>query len=543
MSEQQIAIIPHKAVGGGLEGAESTSRETAMWMPAMGSPDQIINSAKPMADARGRDIAQNDGYVSGAVSIHRDSIVGAQYRLNSQPNWVALGVDEGYAEELQLACESRFNTISESLDCWLDASRRNTFTGLVRLGVASNVIAGEILGTAEWIRESNRPFNTAIQLVSPDRLSNKDGMPDSRTLRRGIESNLYGAPVNYHIRRAYPTEFYDERSFEWAVVPASKPWGRRQVIHIMEQLLPSQSRGVADMVAALKQMKMTKKFQDIVLQNAVINATYAAAIESELPSAQVFETLGATNQNGAVGGLQQYLGAYMGMLNQYLTGASNIAIDGAKIPHLFPGTKLNMQPVGTPGGVGSGFEESLLRHIAAALGLSYEEFSRDFTKTNYSSARASMNNTWKGMQAKKKTGADRLASEIYALWFEEDWNAGNLPRPAGKGKGWFYQPLVKDCLVRATWIGASRGQIDELKETQAAILRIKSGLSTYEKESARLGEDWREVFAQRAREEKIISTLGLSFSMDAQKDQSGPQGTLASDNAAAADNGQGDTGN
>lgn len=527
-----ISVIPveQKALGGGLEGAESTARETAAWMPSMGSPDQVINTVKPMADARGRDMAQNDGHVAGAVSIHRDSIVGAQYRLNSQPNWQALGIDEGYAEELQLIVESRFNTVAESLDCWFDASRKNTFTGLVRLGVATQTLSGEILAPVEWMRDDPlAPFNTAIQLISPDRLSNPQGVADSRNLRRGVQMNNRGAPVGYHIRRAYPTEYYeDDLAYQWKYVEAKKPWGRRQVIHIFEPLLPSQSRGVAEMVAALKQMKMTKKFQEIVLQNAVVNASYAAAIESELPSEQVFAALGANNQNGVVGGMQDYLGSYMTMLAAYLNNGKNIAIDGAKIPHLFPGTKLSMKPIGTPGGVGTGFEESLLRHIAAALGISYEEFSRDFTKTNYSSARASMNNTWKSMQAKKRMGADRLASEIYALWFEEEWNAGNIPRPAGKGKSWFYEPLVKDCLTRATWIGASRGQIDELKETQAAILRINSGLSTFEKEMARLGEDYREVFAQRGREQKLIAKLGLVLSSDAQRSTQGAssQGTL-----------------
>ena len=62
------------AFGGGLDGAERRSRETARWSPSMQSPDQIINSAKPLADARGRDMVQNDGYASGAANLHKDNI-------------------------------------------------------------------------------------------------------------------------------------------------------------------------------------------------------------------------------------------------------------------------------------------------------------------------------------------------------------------------------------------------------------------------------------------------------------------------------------
>jgi hypothetical protein len=59
---------------------------------------------------------------------------------------------------------------------------------------------------------------------------------------------------------------------------------------------------------------------------------------------------------------------------------------------------------------GTNFEQSLLRYIAATLGVSYEQLSRDYTNTNYSSARAAMTETWKFMQARKKLIADRFAT-------------------------------------------------------------------------------------------------------------------------------------
>lgn len=514
-----------KALGGGLEGASRIDREVALWNPSMSSPDQIINTGKALADARGRDIVQNDGYATGAVALHRDNIVGAQYRLNSQPNWRVMGVDEDWAEAMQLSVESRFNNFAESADCWFDASRKNTFTGLIRLAVGGFVMSGEVLATGEWIREYRRPFSTAIQMISPSRLSNPNDLADTLTLRRGVVLDFRGRSVGYHIRSGFPSDPYGT-IFKWIYVPAEKPWGRKMVCHIVEQLLPEQNRGIADMVSVLKQMKMTKKFQDVTLQQAVVSATYAAAIESELPPGMVFEQLGGGG--GISEGLEGYIGAYMDMMGEYLAASKNIAIDGVKMPHLFPGTKLNIKSMGTPGGIGDSYERSLMRHIASALGVSYEQFSKDYSNTNYSSAQASMGETWKFMSSRKKMVADRTANFIYQLWFEEEWNAGRITPPPGKDKSWFYEPGIKDALTACTWIGASRGQVDQLKETQAAILRINSGLSTYEKEIARLGDDFREVFAQRAREQKLAKTLGLDFSTGAEKSTSGAssQGTL-----------------
>lgn len=512
----QADVFPtvERAIGGGLEGAQRTDRETFNWNPAIISPDRQINGVKDTADARSRDMVQNDGYAMGAVHTHRDSIVGTQFRLNAQPDYEVLGADESWAVEFQRVVESRFNLMADSQECWFDASRLNTLTGLVRLGVGGFLMTGEVLATAEWLnKEKSRPFSTAIQMVSPTRLSNPNGTQDTSTLRRGVSRDANGRPLGYNFRVAFPTDYYDAQdSMTWRYVLAAKPWGRKQVIHIVEQLQPDQTRGVSDMVSVLKQMRMTKKFNDVVLQNAVVNASYAAAVESELPSDVIFSAMGAGQA-----GFGDMLGQYMTALNAYVGDSKHIAIDGVKMPHLFPGTKLSLKPMGTPGGIGSAFEESLLRHIASPLGLSYEQLSRDYSKTNYSSARASMSETWKFMQSRKKSVADRMATSIYTLWLEEEINAGNVPLPPGKDASIFYDPVMREALCACDWIGASRGQIDELKETQAAVLRINSGLSTYEKECARLGEDFRKIFRQRSRENRLMKELDLSFSSDATK--------------------------
>lgn len=500
------------AIGGGLEGAQRTSRETFRWSPAMISPDQQIAQDQVLALSRAQDIVQNDGYAYGAVSIHKDSVVGSQFKLNSKPNVLILGADEAWGEEFQQVVEARFNMVAESPENWFDARRMNTFTSLVRLAVGGFAMTGEVFAACEWLQPKGttmerRPFGTAIQMVSPFRLSNPDSMEDTRFLRSGVVLDRSGAPIGYHVRQAFPGDPTDIEQWKWTYEAAKFPWGRRRMIHIIEALLPGQTRGISEMVAALKQMKMTRNFQEITLQNAIVNATYAAAIESELPSEVVFGQMGMGQTP-----FGEILKTYMTGLAEYVGQSKNIAIDGAKIPHLFPGTKLKMQPAGTPGGVGTDYEESLLRNIAASLGLSYEQFSRDYTKTNYSSARASMAETWKYMGSRKKLVADKFASMIYTLWLEEEVNAGNVPLP--KGFTWkdFYDPMKRDALCNAEWIGASRGQIDEKKETEAAILRIKNGLSTYEAEIARLGGDFREVFQQRAREESIITKYGLNFS-------------------------------
>jgi lambda family phage portal protein len=506
------------ALGGACEGAERYSRELAGWRPSVRSVDASILFDKPFNDARGREMGREDGYVSGAESIYRDSVIGSCYRLNAAPDWKVLGATEAWADEFQQAAESLFSLYAESENSWIDASRHDTLTGLLRTAIGGYVSTGEVLASCEWLRSNLRPYSTAIQLIDTDRLSNPRGAMNTAYIRGGIERDIFGAPQAYHIRDGYPNDpfGYNLKVFDWRRVPARKPWGRAMMIHVYERFRPDQTRGISSMVSVLKQMKMTQRFQDVVLQNAVVNATYAATIESELPRDLVMEVLGTDDKDLATRN-QAYLGAIAGWSEH----AKGLVLDGVKIPHLYPGTKMKLQPAGTNGGIGTGFEESLLRHSASALGLSYEEFSRDFSKTNYSSARAAMTNTWKYMQSRKKMVSDRLATQIYWLWLEEAINAGDLPTfPSAD----FYDGQNKEAYGKCSWIGAARGQIDELKETQASVMKIAAGLSTLEAEGARLGSDWRELIAQRSREQKLALKLGVNLDLSTQKPSMTPTG-------------------
>lgn len=535
-SAETVPFGRETALGGAYEGASRFNRELALYSPPVRSADGDILPEKGIADARARDMARNDAYVLNGINIHRDNIVGAMYMLNAKPNWKVLGLDEKWAEEFQEIVEAKFTLWAESPNNWPDAARMNSLTAMVRLAVGIYVMTGEVLATAEWRRDRGRAFATCVQMLDTDRLSNPYGESDGPTLRGGVRRDYMGAPLGYYIRMAHPADMTDMNAYRWKYVPATKGlaagmpwWDRPLVIHIVEQFRPDQTRGIAQMVSALKEMRMTKNFRDVTLQRAVLQATYAATIESDLPAEAVAEALGG-------GSSSTWAENYLSQIAAYTKGAKNLQLDGVKIPHLYPGTKLNFQSGAATDGVGEDFEKSLLRQIAAALGVSYEQLSKDYANTNYSSARAAMTETWKYMQSKKRMVADRFASIVYRLWLEEAINKGEVPLPAG-APSW-YEGQNADAYSQCEWIGASRGQIDELKETQAAALRIRMNLSTYEDEMARLGKDWRAALAQRKREQELLKDYGLV--VEADNMMNAVSGEVREANTGDADEPQGD---
>lgn len=523
-------------------GASRRSREVAAWRPKLQSADVDMTKGKPISDARARDAFRNDSMILGGVNYRQDSIVGGMFLLNSKPEFKVLGFDEVWADEFQEEVETLFTLWAESTENWVDAGRANTLTGMVRLAVGIGTLAGEVVSSVEWLRDDpiRRPYSTAIQMIDLDRLSNPQGQMNTRFLRNGVVKNQYGAAQGYWFRNSHPVDFIGTAvagQFEWTYVPARKPWGRAQVIHIFDQMRAGQTRGISDLVTALSEYKMTKDLRGVALQNAIVNATYAASLESELPAEVALAAIGGGPRGP---GFEEYATQFFGAIDAFSGNSNSLMIDGVRIPHLFPGTKLQLRPAGAAGPLGSEFEQSLYRYLSLALGISYEEFSNDYSKSNYSSIKAAIAKTERAMSAKKRMFADLYATSIFRLWFEEALNSGNISTVARGKRKLFYEPLMAEAFTACEWTGASKGQIDELKETQAARLRVDSMFSTREQELSRQGRDYRKVFRQLAREKKMMEDLGL----EVPKSNMINAATGGSDQQAAqADNANGNAGN
>lgn len=456
---------------------------------------------------------RNDAYVAGGAALHKDSIVGEEYRLNARiSSKLLFGVqDDKWDAEAQEEIETRFHFYAESPNNWADAQRVNTLTGMVRQAVGTHVGGGEVLASSEW-DDDGRPFASNVLMIDADRLSTPpelDQYSQSR-IRAGVERTKRGAPIAYHICSHHPRDYFAYGALggtnpTWKRVKRFNSWGRQQILHIYETLRPDQTRGIAAMVTALTEMRMLKHFRKTELQRAVIAATYAASIETDLPAdAGIAMGAGQDSENPWVNAAQEFMRFQAG----YYGHANNIHMEGVKIPVFVPNTHLKIQNPGAQSPLGDTFEASMLRHIAASLGVSYEQLSRDYTKTNYSSARASIGESLRGMTPKKRLVADGTANFVYRLWMEEAINYTDLECFKRRDMPSFYEGQNADVYCAASWIGAGQGQIDPLKETQAAILKIKNGLSTQEVEIARMsGGDWRQVKRQIRRERIMDADL------------------------------------
>ena len=102
--------------------------------------------------------------------------------------------------------------------------------------------------------------------------------------------------------------------------------------------------------------------------------------------------------------------------------------DGAVIP-LPVGARLRSFAPGRPNVAFEAFMLAVERRIAAGMNLPYELFAKDFSRVNYSSARAALLEAWRYFHGRRRWLTTTWLRPIYELWLEEAVNAGVIDAP------------------------------------------------------------------------------------------------------------------
>ena len=464
------------------------------WSPESGSADSDLLPQQGTIRSRARDLARNHGVAEGAIQTLTDNIVSSGLRLKSRPDVRGLRWTEDQAEEWSNLVESRFSAYWDSQ--WVDAGRSLNGHGLTKLAYGGSFVNGEGLGLALWLDRPGAPAATCIQIIEADRLQNPNGQPDRINLRGGIEIDAYGAPIAYWIRKTHPGERFSVGDglfpSDSERVPVRTPWGRLRVLHLHDKERAGQTRGKPQLASVMRQFKVLGDYTNAELKAAVVNAMVAIVTKSSMGQEQLVELL-SSNPDA--------LKNYQDGLAQ--RNRASVDFNAGMILPLALGEDFASFTPARPVDSFEPFTLALFRHIAAGLNIPYELLLKDFSKSNYSSARAALLEAWRFFRGRRKWLIANWCQPIFELWLEEEVMEGRIEAPD------FYDLRVFYC--RSKWIGDGRGWVDPLKEVQAAEKRLQTCLTTLEDECAEQGQDWEEVLQQRAREAKRAKDLGITL--------------------------------
>jgi lambda family phage portal protein len=479
------------------QAASLTSSELAGWRPPYASADSAIFPARDLALHRARDIARDNPHARAGLDRRVDLLVGAGVRLVASFDAESLGLDRTRDREvirsLRRSIEREWRLFALDPLRNADASRQMSLNGRLRQLARTWAIAGETTGVLRWRKAGSARYRTCFQAIDPDRLSNPHGAADTTALRGGIEFGDLGVAVAYHVRCAHQADYWAGLDTNtWERVPRETPWGRPVFVHGFEPEREGQSRAMTPFAVIVQSLKMIGRHADLEIANATANALYVATVESNLPVGDAAAKLNIASSSYA-----------NDRLSHYERHPPNL--NGVRIPVLPPGDKLTLNSAPRQTLAFPAFQGAFLRSVATALGLSYEQLAMDWSQTNYSSARAALNEVWRGVKRDFAAFVEQVVMPIYLAFLEEAFDRGYVVAPSICPSFW----ENPGAWAASRWIGSPRGYVDAVKEAQGAAARLDNLTSTLEAECAEQGLDFEDVLDQRQYEDEEMRSRGL----------------------------------
>jgi len=458
MGKRRMESRIWQAMSRQFKGAEM-DRTNANWLLGMDTATPDTWELETLRD-RSRDLNRNDPVASGATETMSQNIVGRGLRLQSSMSAASLGVTEDRAKELRKQAEGFWQTWQKTAD----SGNRLTWDEIQFVALRKIVEDGEILALPVMASEQWRPIKRCIELIEAHRLMSVNSAT-------GIEFGKRGEPKRYHIRKANSTKTNPYPAFD------SK--GRPQILHIFPTKRPGQQRGYPYFAPVINYFKELSDYIEAEVMAARVAACLAVFVTKE----------------------ESYKSAY-NITTQSDDGKSRYQeLEPGLVGYLEPGEAVSVVDPKRPGGGFQGFIETILRQIGISLGLPYEILVKDFSKTNYSSARAALLEARKMFQTWRTWFGAKFNQPVYELVMEEGFLRGMLDMPE------FYKYKNEYC--RAEWIGGGWGWVDPVKEVEASRKAIDYGLSTLAEEVGGQGRDWEEVLEQIKREQDKAAELGV----------------------------------
>jgi lambda family phage portal protein len=479
VARQKLSIINS---GYSHHGASRTKKSLLGWMFGGGSAKEDIEDNIQVLRERSRDLYMGTPIATGAIKTLRTNVVGGGLRLKSQVDCELLGLSDEQTDKLETTIEREFSLWADSVNC--DLVRLNNFYELQQLVFMSSLMCGDAFALLPYTKRIGMPYDLRVQLIEADRVCDPY-YKGTQNISAGVECNDNGEIIAYHIANFHPLSTY-KSNYTWTKVDAfGAKTGRRNVIHIMESERIGQRRGVPILAPVIEALKQLGRYTEAELMAAVISGMFTIFIESKSNSEEA--PLGSMLPDGDQVDSEDE--------NSYELGNGAIVALGE-------GETAKETNPGRPNTAFDGFISSVCKQIGAALEIPNDLLLKQFN-ASYSASRAALLEAWKMFRMRRTWLGNDFCQPIYEEWLSEAVAKGRIYAP-----GFFDSPIIKKAYCNAEWNGPSQGQLDPVKEANAAVIRLENGFSTRSKETVELtGGDFVKNNRQRIKEEKMRQEL------------------------------------
>lgn len=440
--------------------------------PPNRAADVELSESADIIRGRARALVRDNAYANGVLRAMVRNVVGC-----------------GFMPQAQIENANGYNeTAEKAFKLWqrrADLAGRLTFAEIQRLAYSEVIEAGEVLIRFVDSARPGSPVPLALEVVEADQFAvdhfSRGINPETgNEVRRGVEVSETGEPVAYWLYTEHPADLNTWKR-------EARRFAASQFLHLFKQQRPGQTRGVSAYAPVLTWLKNLGYYVDNELQSSAVASCFSAAITSHAGPAD--------------GGLLPDDGDDSTDVN----GNTFDHIEPGMVARLLPGEDITTINPSRAHSEAAAWIDLMLRSMAVGTGLSYERLSRDYSKTNYSSNRASDLEDRREFRPEQEWLIHHLCIPVWERFF--------VSAVAHDVQG-FPSPIEflsdPDGMLSHNWQAPGWEWVDPAKEQKASADAISSNLSTLADELGKRGKDWREVLKQRAAERKFAEELGLT---------------------------------
>ena len=444
------------------------------------SADSELSPVLKVIRSRSRDLVRNNQYAKRYVSLLKTNVIGGKgFGLQVK----ALDTVGKLDETGNTAVEQAFmqwgklgNPTVDGRMNWVDAQR---------LCLETLARDGEVFVVKH--RGNGFKDSFAIEFIESDQVdeTKNEKLANGNEIRMGVELNKFKKPVAYHFLSYHPGD-YDFTTMSVSKKTIRIPADR--VIHIFMPLRSGQTRGEPWMSPAMSGLKQLGAYIEASLVAARVGASKMGFFTS--PGGDGFI---ADDLDGQV----PLMDAEPGTFHQLPNGVDFKTFDPQNPNNEF-----------------ESFHKSVLKSVASALGISYTSLSNDLEATSYSSIRQGALEERDYYRDVQQFMIEHFVRPVFEGWLESAMEINSFGIPLRqydrfsnaaefRGKGW-------------SWI-------DPLKEMNASVVGLKSGILSIQDVASQYGKDAEELMSQIQRDKNLADQFGIKYALEPYGAQFVPQ--------------------
>ncbi|HEY4360090.1 MAG TPA: phage portal protein [Bryobacteraceae bacterium] len=419
----------------------------------------------------------------------RDSVIAESAFLK----WTSNVIGSGIVPHFLHPDPNTRKTIQAAWDSWIqtaDYDGIDSFYGLQTLAAMELFAAGEV-----FVRfHTRRDGGFTIQLIESEQLNefrNIAMTSDGHVIKMGIVFDQEDRRLGYDLWAVnpYDTVVVTEGVGQYIFVPAD------EMLHVMRRTRAGQLRPVGGhMSSSLILLQQIEKYCEAERLRKEMAACFAVFITKLTLDDQVLPPDNTITPSS----------------DPMMSGKEESLIQPGTAQYLLPGEDVKFSEPPESGDFSS-FMSQQLHLFAAAVGVTYEQLTNDFSKVNFSSIRAGVLEFRRAVeQYQANIIVHQMLEPIKKRWMKESVLNGSLVLP----EDYFVDPAPYEA---AKWVAPGWNWVNPKDEVDAYQTAVRAGFISRTQVVREQGFDPEIIDAQQAEERKRAAELGIIYDSDPNK--------------------------